>query len=438
MGDVIGKADSMPDATPDPVTRIPMPGRLNHDMLDEILFHASDLSGSDLSLTSGDYAWIEHHGWHHRMTTRTLTGPEVSTALNAMYDGGPGEIKAGRDLDFSYEVRRRARDGGGEERVRFRVNATGGRFEKASGIQLTFRILEGVPRDFAQLEVEPEIAREFHAQRGLVLVTGPTGSGKTSTLGGAVRYLCEDPGMSLKVVEYSAPIELVYDDLRFPHSFVHQCELDMHLRPRDLLPGETIWGYCARNALRRKIGLVILGEARDRSAISGCVRLTMAGHSVISTLHTLGVAESIRRVLLEFPLAEQQGIAADLIECLNLIVSQLLIPRLGGGRVAIREYGVFTPRVKRILMQTPIETWGQRIRELMVDGTMPGRTLSQHADRLYENGVIAADQHQYVVFRERGAAEDTLADLASAPRPPGSDAADGDPMTWRKAMETTP
>src|SRR5690606_26921321 len=125
------------------------------------------------------------------------------------------------------------------------------------------------PIELEKLGIEPAIVANVRPPQGLNLITGPTGSGKSTLLSSIVRYICENPDADEKIIEYSRPIEYVYDGLNFPASFVFQSEIGKHLRPKDERGGgeDSEWAYAVRNALRRAPDIILLGEARDRATI---------------------------------------------------------------------------------------------------------------------------------------------------------------------------
>src|SRR3546814_4810216 len=135
----------------------------------------------------------------------------------------------------------------------------------------------------------------------MILVTGPTGSGKSTLLSAAIRSLVEDENANEKVLEYSAPVEYVYDRVSMPSSVVFQTEVGRHLRPKDAHDEGSLFAYAVRNALRRKPTIILIGEARDRATIQASVEAALTGHLLFTTMHTIGVGETLRRAVTPFP-----------------------------------------------------------------------------------------------------------------------------------------
>ncbi|WP_208638377.1 type IV pilus twitching motility protein PilT [Thalassospira xianhensis] len=380
-------------------------GQFNEETLDEFLIWCTEKRVSDITLQSDVVAWGKVGGKWQRLTTRRINHDDMYRVVVAVYgQNGPGEVNSGHDLDPLYEIR----DPNGVGRYSFRVNVTGGRLENGRGYQVTIRTLPSEPIKLELLGIEDDIVKAFRPEQGLNLITGPTGSGKSTLLSSLIRNHCEREDVSDKVIEYSRPIEYVYDGLHFPHSFVFQTEVGQHLRDRYGDDSEmSDWAYAARNALRRAADIIVIGEARDAATIRGCMTLASTGHLSMSTMHTIGVAETIRRALMVFPGNEQHGVAIDLLECLNLVVTQLLIPKIGGGMVGCREYLVFDAKIRTRLSYMPITEWPQTIREILQARTSIGSSMEDSARQLHKEGKITAETFEYIAQRSSSESEVT-------------------------------
>ena len=233
------------------------------------------------------------------------------------------------------------------------------------------------------------------------LITGPTGSGKSTLLSSLVRWRCEQKGVDEKIVEYSAPIEYVYDGLDFPDSHIFQAEPGDHLRPTELQmeEGGSLWSQCVTNALRRAPKIIIIGEARDKATLENCVKASLTGHLVMSTMHTIGVPESIRMAMMRFPGSERRAIAADLLETLNLVVTQLLLPQVGGGKVGCREFLVFDRKVRTALVGLDPDKWPAKLREMLTARQVVGRSMADSARTLLTEGRITPEIYEWIAAR---------------------------------------
>ena len=356
-------------------------GRIGPDELDELLIWAMDQRVSDVTIQPNLPVTCDMGGQIVFVTERALYDSEIEHLLHEMYGPtGPGQMKAGYDLDFAHEIWIKERN----ERIRFRVNATSCRITGGDGIQLTIRTLPSTPISIDELEVEPDILDNLRPRQGMVLVTGPTGSGKSTLLSSGIRMIVEREDANEKIVEYSRPIEFVYDQVNMPSSVVSQTEVGKHLRPKDDEgTEESAFSYSVRNALRRKPTIIMIGEARDKATIGACIEASLTGHLLFTTMHTIGVAETLRRAIQPFPIDAQRGIAVDLLETIRMIVTQQLVPRKGGGMCALREYMVFDETAREHFFSRSYEEWPQATRELFQLGTVPSQTFKQAAERAF-------------------------------------------------------
>ncbi len=276
------------------------------------------------------------------------------------------------DVDTHYEFRPNR-----FERYRYRVNGTGCQVEGHEGLQLTLRTIPTTPPSIDAMGLEEEILNAYAPLEGVVYVTGATGSGKSTLLASMVRSLVENTEGHRKVLTYEAPIEFVYDGLDMPSSVVSQSEIPRHL---------PNFAAGVRNALRRKPGLILVGEARDAETISAVLEAALTGHPVYTTLHTTGVAETIRRLVTTYPAEERQGRTIDIIETLRLIIWQKLVPTVEGQRVALREFLVFNEEVRDRLLACDPDAVTQRTRELLREF---GQPILVDAKRKLEKGLIS-------------------------------------------------
>ena len=375
-------------------------GRLDANHFDNMLLWATKKRASDVTVQSGEHVWAALGGKWARITRRRISHPEVAGIVQHIYGpNGPGELLSGNDLDPSHEVKGE----GSYWRLRYRVNITSGRIPGAVGFQLTIRTLPSQPIPISKLGVEQDILDNLRPELGLNLITGPTGSGKSTLLSSIIRYICEKPTSYEKVLEYSKPIEYVYDGLDFPHSFVFQTEVGRHLRPRKEDDEGSLWEYGVRNSLRRKPEIIIIGECRDRPTMAGCIEAAMTGHLAMSTVHTVGVPETIRRILRFFDAEEQRSIAVDLLEVLNLIVTQRLVDRADGkGKIAVREYIVMDAKVKSSLLGIEPNEWPARLRDMLRRKLVIGKSMSDSAKELRDSGRITPETYEWIAARTAG------------------------------------
>ena len=348
------------------------PLRLQEDHVDGLLLWCVLKRTTDVSIQTDRPVYIEIDGILYPITRRAIDSADMANVLSKIY--GPdalAKLASGRDLDLSYEVRPDR-----NTRYRFRVNITAILSKGRDSVQITMRSLPNLPPTMADLGIEEKIVENWAQRQGLILITGPTGSGKSTLLAAGNRMLIEREQGCGKMLTYEAPIEYVYDQIVGERSLVAQTEIPKHLP--DFAAG-------VRNALRRKPNIIMVGEARDRETVSAAIEAGQTGHAVYSTAHTVGVAATIRRMVSVFEPSERSERAFALMETLRMIVTQALVPRVGGGRVGLREYMVFDENVREIMLDMPIERWTSEAQRLLV---RYGRTMEQSATAAYKAGLI--------------------------------------------------
>jgi defect-in-organelle-trafficking protein DotB len=158
-----------------------------------------------------------------------------------------------------------------------------------------------------------------------------------------------------------------------------------------------------RNALRRKPTIIVIGEARDRATISAATLAAQTGHLLFSTLHTIGVGETLRRVVAPFSGDERNAKSVDIMEALRMIVTQLLVPRVGGGKVAVREFMVFGSNVRDAFLREPVDNWPRLARRMLAEERALGRTMAQAALELLAKGEIDERTYEKVAAKSRTA-----------------------------------
>lgn len=373
-------------------------GGLDQDIFDDLLLWTVQRKASDVTFQPDHKVVADIGGSLVDVTDRPISSSEIETVIRYSYgENGPAEVMGGGDLDYAHEIRI-PRIG----QVRFRVNVTGGRMKGGTGMQITVRTLPSSPIDISKLGIEQEIIDNFRPEQGLILFTGPTGSGKSTLLASGIRHRVEQPDANEKILEYSAPIEYVYDDVEMPSSIVYQTHAGKDLRPRSAEKGDegSIFAYCVRNALRRKPTIIIIGEARDRATIEASIEAGLTGHLVFSTMHTIGVAETLRRAVMVFPDSTRRSTALDIMESMRMIVSQLLLPKVGGGVVGCREFMVFSKDIREMFLNTEVEDWPMLTRRLFSEERAVGQTMSKAAQRLLYRNEISKDTFKRVASKK--------------------------------------
>lgn len=340
-----------------------------------ILTKAVEEKASDAVFGAGETVWVRIHGVWLRGTRRILLATEVDDILNALArtPSAAAQITSGRDLDFKYEIPLdRFR------RLRFRVNATACQGDMSRGLEITMRSIPDQPPSLEDLNVEEAILRAIYPLFGLVLVTGPVGSGKTTLLAAVLAKSARTNRR--RILTYEAPVEFDLRSVPGRIAPVTQTEI-----PGDLSGG---WEAAPRNSLRRAGDIVLFGEARDRETMERMLENSETGVATYSTSHTNGVADTLSRIVDVFPWEERDGMLRKMISNLRLIVNQRLFPKVGGGRIALREFLEFTPSRRKALLSLPYE---KIIPVVMEDLETDGQSLAQDARKKRAEGLISEE-----------------------------------------------
>ncbi|MCB1532120.1 MAG: Flp pilus assembly complex ATPase component TadA [Alphaproteobacteria bacterium] len=356
------------------------PGRFTEDVIDAFLLWCVKQNSSDITIQSERPVYNEIHGTLYPATYKNIDAADMAIMLTKLY--GPeaqARLASGKDLDVSYEIRPDR-----YTRIRFRVNITAILSKGRDGAQITMRVLPSEPPTMKDLNIEKAIQDAWAPRQGIVIITGPTGSGKTTLLAAGNRMLLERPEGCGKMLTYEAPIEYTYDTIQSPRSLVSQTEIPRHLPD---------FAHGVRNALRRKPEIILVGESRDRETISASIEAAQTGHAVYTTTHTLGVANTVQRMLSTYDMEEREERAIALMETLRLIVTQALVPREGGGRIGVREWMKFPDEVREKLMDMHFTKWPNEIQRMV---NQYGQTMQRSAEIVFEQKLI--DRRHYLLL----------------------------------------
>jgi defect-in-organelle-trafficking protein DotB len=361
------------------------PPRLRVDDIDNLILWCVQQRSSDISIQSDRPVYIEIDGELRPATRRPMDAADLNVVLERLYGAeAMAQLAGGRDLDLSYEIRPDR-----FTRHRFRVNITAILSRGRDAVQVTMRVLPSLPPTLAELKIESEIVNAWAPRQGLVLVTGPTGSGKSTLLAAGNRLLIERPEGCGKLLTYEAPIEYVYDSIASDKSLVAQTEIPRHL---------PSFAAGVRNALRRKPNVILVGEVRDRETVMAAIEAGQTGHAVYATVHTTGVAATVRRMMSMFDSSERTERGFALVESLRLIVTQALVPRIGGGRVGVREWMEFNDDVREKLLNMHEEEWSSEITRQLPRN---GRSMTQSAQMAFDAGQID-ERHLILLSKSTG------------------------------------
>jgi twitching motility protein PilT len=266
--------------------------------------------------------------------------------------------------DLSYSLPRAAR---------FRVNI----FRQRGTLAIVMRVIPTLIPTFEQLNLPPVLDEIVHLRNGIALVTGPTGSGKSSTLAAVIDRMNEAKAIHILTIE--DPIEFLH---KHKKATIHQ---------RELHTDTPTFALALRAALRQAPKVILVGEMRDRETIEIALEAAETGHLVLSTLHTVDASKTIERIVGTFPLSDQQAIRTRFGKAFRFIVSQRLLPRLDGkGRIAVIEVLKSTMRTREYVEKGEGE--GKSLIDAMRDGTQDGmQYFDGELERLVREGVVDMD-----------------------------------------------
>jgi len=321
---------------------------------------------SDLHLSGGLPPMIRVDGDVKRLNMDALQHKEVHTMIyDIMNDKQRKDYEEFLETDFSFEIPNLAR---------FRVNA----FNQNRGAAAVFRT---IPSEVLTLEdiSAPAIFMDISDQpRGICLVTGPTGSGKSTTLAAMINYINDTKPHHILTIE--DPIEFVHQSKK---SLINQREVH-----RDTLG----FNESLRSALREDPDVILVGEMRDLETIRLALTAAETGHLVFGTLHTSSAAKTIDRIVDVFPAAEKEMVRAMLSESLRAVISQTLLKKIGGGRIAAHEIMIGTPAIRNLIREGKIAQMYSSIQTGQADGM---QTLDQCLLDLVKRGQISRQDARY-------------------------------------------
>lgn len=357
-------------------------GDLNPHSFRQFLKVCADCGISDVLVQGGDYIWVELHGRQLKGSVSTVKQGQLSVLIAAVWSPEiESLIKRGDEgVDRALEVT--GSDIGLERglMLRFRSNFVQARIAKLDeAYSITMRVIPVELPDVHKMGIEEDLFEALYPDMGLILVCGPTGSGKTTLQAGVYGHA----GTAMpdrKVITFEDPIEFV---LGGPHWKGPQ--------PAQSQIGRDIANFqkALRNAMRRKPSIIGIGEARDRETIEAMVEAGLTGHLCYATMHTESVGETINRAIQTYPPDQQSAMASRLAGALRVIIVQRLLKTTDGKRTAIREYLVFDREFRSQLQSVSYDQWAMLIRTRLEQAE---GTLDDKAWKLYSEGRVAAEE----------------------------------------------
>jgi twitching motility protein PilT len=357
-------------------------------LIDKLLQTVVNRKASDLHIAVGQPPIIRHDGHLHALETKVLTPEDTMSLMKSISpERCQQELQevGGSDFGFAFG-----------DYGRFRVSI----FKERGNVAIALRLIPAKLLNFKELGTPPVLADMCARPRGLVLVTGPTGSGKTTTLAAMIDYINQT--FDHHIITIEDPIEFYHTHKK---STINQRELGVDV---------PTFAEAVRRALRQDPDVILVGEMRDLETIETAITAAETGHVVFGTLHTTGAQGTINRIIDVFPTNQQEQIRTQLSVAIIGVLSQTLIPKIGGGRVAAYEMLVITPAVANLIREN--KTF--RITSAIQTGHKQGmQLLDDHMFKLWKDGIVekrdillkahAVDELQNKIARaERGMFED--------------------------------
>jgi twitching motility protein PilT len=328
----------------------------------ELLSFSVKQGASDLHVTAGMPPLIRVDGDIRKINVPEMDHKEVYALIyEIMTDKQRKDYEQYMETDFSFEIPGLAR---------FRVNA----FNQNRGAAAVFRTIPSKVLSMEDLGMGPVFRQVSDLARGLVVVTGPTGSGKSTTLAAMMDYVNNTRYEHILTIE--DPIEFVHESKK---CLVNQREVH-----RDTLG----FSEALRSALREDPDIILVGELRDLETIRLALTAAETGHLVFGTLHTTSAAKTIDRIIDVFPAAEKDMVRSMLSESLQAVVSQTLLKKTGGGRVAAHEIMIGTPAIRNLIREDKV---AQMYSSIQTGSSVGMKTLDQSLKELVQKGTITKE-----------------------------------------------
>ena len=331
--------------------------------LPELLQTMVQMEGSDLHITTNTPPQVRVHGHLTRLEGAALSPSDTKQlSYSVLTDAQKKRFEETLELDFSFGIKGLAR---------FRVNM----FNQRGAVGAVYRLIPERIRSFQELSLPPVLATLSERPRGLVLVTGPTGSGKSTTLAAMIDKINKERHDHILTIE--DPIE-----------FVHQHQSCL-VNQREVHSDTESFSNALRAALREDPDIVLIGEMRDLETVEAALRIAETGHLTLATLHTNSASQTINRIIDIFPSHQQSQIRTQLSLVLEGIVCQALLPKMGGGRTVALEIMVPTAGIRNLIREDKVH----QIYSAMQTGQekMGMQTMNQSLATLYQKRLVTLE-----------------------------------------------
>ncbi len=278
-------------------------------------------------------------------------------------------VKVNKELDFAYQYK---------DQGRFRINV----YHSQGALCAALRLIPSKIRKFDELNLPPIFEEFTKYKQGLVLLTGPTGEGKSTTLAAMIDTINETRAEHIVTIE--DPIEFIYEPKM---SIISQREINHDTHG---------WDIALRSVLREDPDVVLIGEMRDFETIASAITISETGHLVFATLHTSSVSQTVDRIIDVFPAHQQEQVRQQLAETLKVVVSQRLLKRIGGGRVPAVEIMIVNSAIRNLIREAKTHQIDNIIQTSKQEGMI---LIEENLADLYRKGLITKEDAYRTAFR---------------------------------------
>ena len=357
----------------------------------DLLIATKRNKASDLHLSAGNSPIMRVSGDMLPLDMPVLTADDIKLLIySIMTEQQRIDYERDLELDFSISI--------GTE-LRFRVNT----FNTISGAAAVFRTIPTKILTLEQLQTPDILTRLCNLQKGLILVTGPTGSGKSTTLAAMINHI--NSTMNKHILTVEDPVEFVH---KSKHSLINQREVGASTKS---------FARALKSALREDPDIILVGEMRDLETIQLAMTAAETGHLVMGTLHTSSAAKTVNRIIDVFPAEDKEMVRAMLSVSLEAVIAQTLVKNVNGGRVAAHEIMLGTPAIRNLIREAKIP----QISSMIQMGSKIGMTtMKDSLNKLFADGLISAETLREALSTGSETEEDKSSASASVKSQPSS------------------
>lgn len=361
---------------------------VDHNDVNQLLLHAVGIGASDIFIQQKRHVHAMLQGDLIVMTKRHLDDSEVKVILNVLAnrENATTDISSGRAVNASYKITQPVTDeadktGNGRARRKgvehfFRVNAVP---IYPKGCEITLRLITQKPPDLESIGLDETQVRKLISPHGSFLVSGATGSGKTTTFAAIIRYILENnTPIKGHILTHEEPIEYRYDKIQSSHSIIVQSQIPDHF---------PTFHAANREAMRRRPAMVLVGELRDLETIQSAVEIARTGHAIYATVHATDVASIPQRLVSRYPQEAQREAIFDIIDTAHALMTQRLVKGVDNRQLALRECLILTREIRNHLLNLGDQgRITQALRTLVLEH---GSSFADDARRLLDQGRIS-------------------------------------------------